>query len=401
MRKKLKLRGYSAKDILDFASKPANREKVILNTKIPRTPVIYKTNIKAQERHPVKQTFIVESIKEEIKDIKTFRLKRKDKKDPAFFRAGQYIVIRQMIDGKLIARPISLSSSPAQTLNGGFYDITVKKDPNGFMSKYLIDNLKPGDTIESSDPQGNFYYEELRDEKTVIACAGGSGITPFLSMAKAVKDGDEDFDLTILYGVRRESDLIFSDWFSEITASTDKVRLIPVLSDEKKEGFEYGLITADIIKKYTENIPFSLFACGPQSMYRFLDKEADILNLDIKHYRKEIFGFIRDPYNEKNYPEKSKGKIFNVTVNMCSRTYTLPAKSGETLLTSFERAGIAGPSRCRGGVCGYCRSKLIKGDVFIPDSCDTRRKADREFGYIHPCVCFPLSDIILDVPNNR
>jgi formate hydrogenlyase transcriptional activator len=114
----------------------------------------------------------------------------------------------------------------------------------------MIDNWKVGTPVSISDPQGNFYFERMRDAKSVIALAGGSGITPFLSMAYSIKDGAEDFDLTVLFGSRTGKDILFEEEFDEICAVCPKVRLINVLSDEKKDGYENGFITAELIKKY-------------------------------------------------------------------------------------------------------------------------------------------------------
>jgi len=80
--------------------------------------------------------------------------------------------------------------------------------------------------------------------------------------------------------------------------------------------------------------------------------------------------------------------------------YDITASADEPLLTSIERAGIVAPSRCRSGECSWCRSKLVSGKVFVPEKTDGRRRADIEFGYIHPCASFPMSDIVLDVPNS-
>ena len=80
--------------------------------------------------------------------------------------------------------------------------------------------------------------------------------------------------------------------------------------------------------------------------------------------------------------------------------YDITASADEPLLTSIERAGIVTPSRCRSGECSWCRSKLVSGKVFVPEKTDGRRRADIEFGYIHPCASFPMSDIVLDVPNS-
>ena len=397
---KVKLKKYGLKDIMYFTNKPNEREKQIQETSAVKAPVTYQVNEKAAARHPDEQLFVVEGIKDHGNDVKTYTLKKKDGTDAAFFRAGQYVVVRQMIDGKLIARPISISSGPVETLEGKI-DITVKMVSDGFLSKYIIENWKVGDEVKTSGPQGLFYYEGFRDEKHVVACCGGSGITPILSMAKAIQSGDEDFKLTILYGSRTKADVLFAEEFEAITKETDKVKLINVLSEEEAEGCEHGFITAELVQKYAGEEAYSLFASGPQAMYDFLDAETAKLNLDHKHYRKEIFGSFKTPWTLPGYPAEAKDKVFTLTVKMCGDEYTIPCAANENMLVALERAGIAGPNRCRGGVCGWCRSKLISGNVFIPELTDGRRHADKQHGYIHPCATFAISDTVIEVPNNK
>ena len=397
---KIKLKNYGLKDIMYFTNKPKEREKVIQAASPEKKAVSFQVNEKAALRHPDEQAFVIESIKNQGEGVNTYTLRKKDGTDPAFFRAGQYVVIRQEIDGKLIARPVSMSSGPAETLEGKI-DVTVKLVSDGFLSKYIIENWKVGDEVKTSGPQGLFYYEGFRDEKHVIACSGGSGITPILSMAKAIASGDEDFRLTVLYGSRTKADVLFAEDFQAIMQATDKVKLINVLSEEEAEGCEHGFITAELISKYAGEGPYSVFASGPQAMYDFLDAEAAKLNLDPKHYRKEIFGSIKSPWTLPGYPMEAKDKVFTLTVKMCGDEYVIPCAANENMLVALERAGIAGPNRCRGGVCGWCRSKLISGNVFIPELTDGRRHADKKFGYIHPCASFALSDVVIDVPNNK
>ena len=96
----------------------------------------------------------------------------------------------------------------------------------------------------------------------------------------------------------------------------------------------------------------------------------------------------------KDTRKQDRGVIYELVF------YDITASADEPLLTSIERAGITAPSRCRSGECSWCRSKLVSGEVFVPEKTDGRRRADIEFGYIHPCASFPMSDIVLDVPNS-
>ena len=389
-------------DMLRFKNMKVQRDKIIESTPALALVENYASNQNAAARHPLSQFFTIEDIQVRGKgDVKTFTLRRNDGKNPAFFRAGQFVVIRQMIDGKLIARPVTLSCGPAMTLEGKI-QVTVKKvEQDAFLSAYIHENWKVGDTVETSGPQGTFFYEPLRDAKKVIAIAGGSGITPIYAMANAIADGDEDFDMTILYGSRTKADILFQEEFDAIMARTDKVRLVNVLSEEKTDGCEHGFITAKLIKKYAGDGVYSIFAAGSKGMYQFLDGEVEKLGIERKYYRKELYDNICRPWEYSGYPMEAKDKVFNLKIKMCDKEFEIPCNANENILVALERAGVAGPNRCRGGICGWCRSRLLSGDVFIPEDTDGRRAQDKLDGYIHPCASFAVSDLSIEMPLRR
>ena len=261
----------------------------------------------------------------------------------------------------------------------------------------MLDNLKVGDEVISSAPLGEFFYEGLRDCANVVALTGGSGITPFLSMAYAIRDGFEDFNLTIIYGNRTVDSILFRDELDGIAKACDKVKVVHVISDEQAEGFETGFVTADIVRKYAPET-YSLFICGPGEMYTFLDKEIAKLNLPRRLVRSEMRAVTKTVWEENGYPQECRDKSFKITVKLGQEECTIDASANETVLTALERAGIKAPSRCRSGECGWCRSKLISGECFFPAANEGRRHADKVHGYIHPCSCFPVSDLVVEVP---
>ncbi len=385
-------------DMLRFKNMPKVREAAIQASPATPLPKTLTTNEKAKLRHPAKQEVVVADIRQNGPDAKTIVLKTEDGSPLALYRAGQYVSVSVPIGGTITTRSYSLCGSPAWAERGE-YNITVKRDDAGFVSPYIQDNWKVGQKVTISGPQGHLYYERIRDAKKVVALAGGSGITPFMGMAYALRDGLEDFDLTIIFGSRKADGIVYKKELDKVEKACDKVHVVHVLSDEEVEGYEHGFITADLIKKYGgEPETYSIFMCGPQAMYNFLDSEIAKLGLRRKFVRREMFGAIKDPWNQPGYPEAIRGKTFNLKVVQCGKEYNVPASADEPLLVALERAGIAAPSRCRSGECGWCRSKLVAGNVFIPEKTDGRRRADVEFGYIHPCSSFPASDIVIDVP---
>ena len=380
-------------DMLRFKNMPKVREQAIPATPLPKT---LTTNEKAKTRHPAKQEVVISEIRQNGADAKTIVLKTPDGSPLAYYRAGQYVSVSVPIGGTVTTRSYSLCSSPAWAKRGE-YNITVKRDDAGFVSPYIQDNWKVGQKVTISGPQGHLYYEGLRDAKKVVALAGGSGITPFMGMAYAIRDGLEDFDLTILFGSRTAEGIVYKKELDEVCAACSKVHVVHVLSDEEREGYEHGFITADLIKKYGGDGEYSIFMCGPQAMYNFLDGEIAKLSLRRKFVRRELFGAIKDPWNQPGYPAEMRGRSFRLKVIKYGEEFDITASADEPLLTAIERAGITAPSRCRSGECGWCRSKLISGNVFIPEKTDGRRKADLDFGYIHPCSSFPTGDCVIEI----
>ncbi|MDO5000652.1 MAG: iron-sulfur cluster-binding domain-containing protein [Eubacteriales bacterium] len=383
-------------DMLRFKNMPKVREQAIQAAPATPLPKTLTTNEKSKIRHPAKQEVVISEIRRNGADAKTIVLKTPDGSPLAYYRAGQYISVSVPIGGTVTTRSYSLCSSPAWAKRGE-YNITVKRDDAGFVSPYIQDNWKVGQKVTISGPQGHLYYEGLRDAKKVVALAGGSGITPFMGMAYAIRDGLEDFDLTILFGSRTAEGIVYKKELDEVCAACSKVHVVHVLSDEEREGYEHGFITADLIKKYGGDGEYSIFMCGPQAMYNFLDGEIAKLSLRRKFVRRELFGAIKDPWNQPGYPAEMRGRSFRLKVIKYGEEFDITASADEPLLTAIERAGITAPSRCRSGECGWCRSKLISGNVFIPEKTDGRRKADLDFGYIHPCSSFPTGDCVIEI----
>lgn len=392
-------------DMMKFSSLIPNREEKINAAPAKKLPDLkdYKANQLARALHPTVQYLVVDQIIEAAPDVKTFVFKADKEKGTeqlAYFSAGQYLSLSLQIGESRITRPYSLSSSPKESLEGK-YMLTIKRAGEGLVSNYILDNWKVGEKVTASAPLGVFTYEPLRDAKTVIGLAGGSGITPFRSLAKAIADGDEDAKLILLYGSRTLEDAVFQDEFKALEKTCPKFKLVNVLSDAEAEGCEHGFITADLIKKYAPaGEDYSIFMCGPQAMYNFADKEIATLNIRRKFVRHELFGEYRHPEKDAAFPAGKDGK-YTLTVRQSGKEQTIPCTSEESLLVAMERAGIAAPAQCRSGICGYCHSQLISGDVYVPKSVDGRRLADLQYGYIHPCITFPVSDIVIDVPPVR
>lgn len=358
----------------------------------------------ARALHPKRQYLKVSEVIARGDDCKSFVLvpdADRGTEKLAYFGAGKYLTVFETIENMPVTRAYSISSSPNDALNGK-YVLTIKLVEGGLVSRYILDNWEVGTSVEVSAPSGNFEYQPLRDAQKVICLAGGSGITPFLSMANAIADGDEDFEMTLLYGSRNKDVILFKDELDAVAAKCGKVKVVHVLSDngaaDALEGAESGFITAELIKKYAPaDESYSVFLCGPQQMYEFVDKELEKLNLPKKFIRHEMFGEFHNPSTQADYPAGVPETV-NITVIIQDVTTTVSGSSNDSIMQILEKNGISVPARCRSGECGFCHSHLISGQIYVPKHLDYRRLADYKFGCIHPCCTFPLSDIVINVP---
>lgn len=354
----------------------------------------------ARALHPKQQYLKIAEIVERGEDCRSYTLVPDTDKGTtqlAYFGAGKYLTVFETINGMPVTRAYSISSSPKDSLEGK-YVLTIRLVEGGLMSRYIFDTWKVGCSVKVSAPAGNFEYQPLRDAAKVVCIAGGSGITPFVSMANAVADGDEDFEMTLIYGSKTYDSILFREELEEIEKKCPKIKVVHVLSDEKKKGFENGFITAELIKEYApDNEPYSVFICGSQQMYAFVDKEVEKLGLEKKYIRHEMFGEFHNPQTQSDYPTGIPEKV-KITVTIQDKTYIIFGSSSDSVMQIIEKNGLAVPARCRSGECGFCHSHLISGEVYVPEHLEYRRLADYKFGCIHPCCSFPLTDLEINVP---
>ncbi|MDD4074824.1 MAG: FAD-binding oxidoreductase, partial [Eubacteriales bacterium] len=323
-------------DMLKFKNMAKVREKAIQSAAPKDVTGEYAINKNAKALHPDRLRLIVkEIIEHKGADAKTFVFAPAEGTTLPMFRAGEYLSLKLKIGDSFVTRPYSISSSPAWVKEGRIA-ITVRANPGGFAANWMLANLKTGMEVLSSAAEGQFYYEPLRDAKQVVALAGGSGITPFLSMAYAIRDGIEDFDLTILFGSRTADSILFKEELDRIAKACGRVKVVHVLSDETVEGFEHGFIDAELIQKYAPEGEYSIFLCGPEAMYRFAQKEIEKLGLPRRLVRREMLGVTKKVAALPGFPAEAVGKRFNLTVRQGVEVYALTANSEEPVLVAIE-----------------------------------------------------------------
>jgi glycine betaine catabolism B len=338
--------------------------------------------------HPARLALRVGDVIDETPSAKTLRLVSTDNYLPPFL-AGQYIALFLNIGGIRTSRPFSISSPPNQT---GFYDITIRRVENGLVSNHLLDEIKRGDTLAGSGPAGSFYFNPLIHKKTMVCIAGGSGITPFMSMIREIVECGLERMVYLFCGNRTVADVIFGGELRRLSEKFQNIHYIPVI-EAPGDGYAgaCGFITRDLLRGVLQDIEDkSFFICGPQGLYDFCLPQVEDLGVPRRKIKQEMYGAPSNIWEYPGWPAQiKKDDVFSVTVRNGIR---LQAEAGRPLLSALEKNGVRVPALCRSGECSMCRVKMLSGEVYQPPGVPVR-KSDRQFGYIHACMSYPVSDL--------
>lgn len=338
--------------------------------------------------HPKTLDLRVSEIIEETPSTRTLRLVSETGYLPPF-QAGQYVNLFVETQGVRSSRPYSIASPPNQR---AYYDLTVKAVSNGFVSSYLLEDVKVGDRLSSTGPMGGFFHNPLSHSDEVVYLAGGSGITPMMSMIREVTDRGLDRQMHLFYGSRNLDDIIYKSELERL-ATVHENLIVNFVISEPEPGHQgmSGFIDAKLLKKQLGELKKkTFFLCGPEAMYKFCQNELDDLGLRRKQIRVEVFGPPGDVTSEPGWPAGlAADALFKVRV---SDGRTLEVSAGEPLMCGLERQQLELRAACRSGDCSYCRVKLQSGKVFHASGTKLR-KSDLQFGYIHPCMAYPIDDL--------
>jgi ring-1,2-phenylacetyl-CoA epoxidase subunit PaaE len=302
-----------------------------------------------------------------------------DLKQTFQFVPGHYLNFQVEINGEKHRRSYSICSGPNEPLS-----IAVKAVENGIVSNWFNQELKIGNQLQVSAPEGNFTLNS--EYKNIVAIAAGSGITPILSIAKALHDGK----INLFFGNRTKSDSIF---LSEIQ-SMSNVELTGFLSQEDAEGFRKGRIDkanfTEIIKSDLNLLKADAFyICGPEGMINDVKETLKLFGVNDQKIKFELFTAPTsvEPVTDANFKGTSE-----VTVILDHERLTFEMKPGNnTILDFVEKNGMDAPYSCRGGVCCSCKAKVLEGSATMRVNYSLTDEEVKQ-GYILTCQAHPNSE---------
>jgi ring-1,2-phenylacetyl-CoA epoxidase subunit PaaE len=322
------------------------------------------------------------------------------------FTQGQYLTLRTEIDGHDLRRSYSICAG----VDDDELRVGVRKVKAGVFSNWINASLKPGDTIQVMAPQGRFFVPIEREARRHhVGIAGGSGITPILSIMKTVLAREPLSRFTLIYGNRHLKSTMFKEEIEDLkNRYMTRLTLQHVFSDEFTDApLNHGVMNRDKIGEFLGALmPASaidhVYICGPFQMND--EAEAALLDAGVPEERIHIERFgVASPtadggatvdaiVHEAKAGDAEQARI--VIIRDGLRREIEFRRDQPSILDAASAAGLEVPFSCTSGVCGTCRAKLIEGEVRMERNF-ALDKNELAAGFVLTCQAHPLTERVV------
>ena len=315
------------------------------------------------------------------------------------FLPGQHLPLQVNVDGKRVRRTYSICSVPGEfPLRLG-----VRIQPGGVFSGYLQNNLDVGDTVDVMPPFGRFHANiEPSAEKTYLAFAAGSGITPVLSIVRTTLEREPSSRVVLFYGNRRQRTTMFIDELSALkNRFPERLQLYFLFSQEDQEFDIFsGRLDESRIPQLMESFcqgmqPDEAFICGPDTMIDTVQAALIVAGMAETQIQAESYGVPRDKKKTPPPVTVAGDKLATIDVIMDGhkRTFDMPVDSPNIVDAAADQ-GIELPYSCKGGICGTCRTHVREGEVSMATNYGLE-PWEVEKGFVLACQSVPVSAKLL------
>jgi len=313
------------------------------------------------------------------------------------FKAGQHLTLRTTINGEEVRRNYSLCTAPADS----DWMVTVKRIGGGLFSNWVGDRLRPGDMVDVMVPHGSFTTDfSASNKRHLVGIAGGSGITPVMSLIKTLLREEPESRFTLFYGNRDSSSVIFLETLAGLKDKHLGRLEIYHFLDQEEQDIELfnGMLNRERLDEAIAALVLDTgavdgwFICGPGPMMDAA--EGALLDRNVAKERIHIERFTADrPAGAlaKEIAElQTQAEGMTVAITLDGRTRRVPFTAGN-ILDSARASGLPAPFACKAGVCATCRAKVTKGKVEMAVHYGL---TDEEVvdGYVLTCQSVPVGD---------
>jgi ring-1,2-phenylacetyl-CoA epoxidase subunit PaaE len=317
---------------------------------------------------------------------------------PGFdFEPGQYLTLRATVGGQELRRSYSICSDRA-------LKVGIRRVDGGAFSTWVHEQLKAGDVIESYPPQGRFLLPASGEGRHVLFIAGGSGITPILSLLTALLEREPGSRATLIYANRRAASTMFKEELEDLkNRFMTRLSLHLIFSREAVDAPLYGgrLDAGKLSAFLAGPVPAAsvdeVFVCGPFEMNDQAEAALRGAGVPAERIHIERFGtpetLAGRPVPHEVKPGDAPEARVTIIRDGISREIEFHA-TDPSLLDAAAREGMDVPFSCKSGVCSTCRCKLVEGQVRM-DKNFALDKAEVAAGFILSCQAHPLTERVV------
>jgi ferredoxin-NADP reductase len=343
---------------------------------------------------------VCRQVRAETHDVKTFVFTARN---PRLFRfkPGQFMTFDWPVGDEPVQRCYTIASAPSRP---DTFSITVKRVPGGPVSNWLHDNMVPGMEVRAAGPMGEFTCSDHPAEKYLFL-SGGSGITPLMSMSRALGDLGEDADIVFVHAARTPADIVFRAELDAMARANPRFRLAHVVESDAGEpgwaGFR-GRLSLPMLSLIAPDFrEREVFTCGPSPFMAAVRTMLSDGGADMRRYHEESFTFedlapvtqAAAAEAEEKLVEGEARASFKVTFSKSGRAIDCPDDT--FVLQAARAAGMRLPASCTKGLCGTCKSKLVSGQVEMKHAGGIRQR-EIDQGLVLLCCSKPLTDLVVE-----
>ncbi|MFP7674828.1 1,2-phenylacetyl-CoA epoxidase subunit PaaE [Marivita sp. S0852] len=346
--------------------------------------------------HPLSVTDVTKT----IRDAVVVTLKPVNGGDFDFIQ-GQYLTFRQEFDGTEVRRSYSICAGK----DDGVLQVGIKKVDGGAFSTWANENLKPGMTLEAMEPMGSFHTPiNPQQPKNYLGFAGGSGITPVLSIMKTVLKREPHSTFTLVYANRGVNTIMFREELEDLkNLYMGRLTVIHVLeSDAQDIDLFTGRVDADKCKALFEhwidiNSVDTSFICGPEPMMLGIAAALREHGLSDDQIKFELFASAQPGRLKRKASSTASGaaaKSTEATITMDGSVRSFTMDKDQSILDAALENALDAPYACKAGVCSTCKCKVLEGEV---EMVANHALEDYEVaqGYVLSCQSFPVTDRVV------
>ncbi|MGJ8627268.1 MAG: 2Fe-2S iron-sulfur cluster-binding protein [Sulfitobacter sp.] len=315
------------------------------------------------------------------------------------FTQGQYLTFKQDFDGTELRRNYSICTG----LDDGILQVGIKKVDGGAFSTFANTQIKVGDTLHAMPPQGKFFTKlEPNKAKNYIGFAGGSGITPVLSILKTVLKREPHSTFTLVYANRAVNTIMFREELEDLKNHyMGRLTIIHMLESGQDIDLFTGRVDQEkckaLFKKWIDVSSIdTAFICGPEPMMLAIADSLKSHGLELDQIKFELFSESQQGRLAKQEmakrSEDQTGTQVTVIIEGAQRTFEM--RKGQSVLEAALANGQDAPFACKAGVCSTCMGKVIEGEVEMLSN-HALEDYEVERGYVLTCQSYPLSDTLI------